>query len=139
MFGKSKLSKEIENLTDKVNWLNTTAEHLVSQNMELKKLILENRRYTLENKVEIQKEKSSKVIEKIVEVPKVRKHKRKALRTSKGWTMISQEEKAEFMTLYNQGLTMMEISQSTGRSVSAISRYLHGKLDGTEPIEDGHH
>ena len=132
--------KQLDNIHERLILMTELIINLDKRMIELKMLTLENRKYTMQNKAAIQKEKGeTKIIEVIKEVPQVRKHKRKALRTSKGWTMISQEEKLEFMNLYNQGLTMMEISQSTGRSVSAISRYLHGKLDGTEPTEDGHH
>ena len=130
---------KLDNLNEQMELMTELLVEQTGRLVELRVLVLENRKHTIANKAAIKAKTKTEIVEVIKEVPKVRKHKRKALRSSKGWTMITQEEKLEFMNLYNQGLTMMEISQSTGRSVSAISRYLHNKLDGTTPTEDGHH
>jgi len=115
MFGAN---KKIENLNERLILL---TELVVSQHKEIRKLIIKNQTETLNNRVLIEKQKSPvRVIEKEVVVNRARKKPRERLRTS-GGKRITQEEIAEFIRLFDQGLSFVEISGMTGRSTSSIS------------------
>ena len=99
--------------------------------IEIKQLILQNQTETLGNRVLIEKQKQPvRIVEKIVS--KGRKKKKPALRTSTGWTKITEAEKAQFMELYEQGLGFTEMTAVTGRSASSISKYIRSQVEGTD-------
>jgi len=99
--------------------------------IEIKQLILQNQTETLGNRVLIEKQKNPvRIIEK--EVTRTRKKKKPALRTSTGWTKITEAEKAQFMELYAQGLGFTEMTAITGRSSSSISKYIRSQVEGTD-------
>ncbi len=56
--------------------------------------------------------------------------RRKSLRNTKGYTKISDEEKAQFMEMYNRGCSFLEISVATNRSSSAIGNYVRSQVEG---------
>ena len=124
MFGNKKLDHRIQLLEMEVQETNRRL-------IEIKQLILQGNVDTLANRVAIKKDKQPvKIIEKEVTVTRARKKPRARLRTT-GGKRITEGEKAEFVKLYDQGLSFVEISGQTGRSASAISNYVF-ELRGTD-------
>lgn len=121
MFGNSN-KKELKTISGVLQETNKTMlimyDDLQTVKAELKSL-----------KKEVLKNRKTEIVE--VEVSKKRKKRKPNLRTTRGFTKISEEEVKEFKKLYDQGLSMLEISMQTGRSSSAIGRKLHDLLDGT--------
>ena len=129
MFGNGKKLEEI------IDNQETFAEVLVEMNkrlLELKVLILANKAEIMKNNVAIKKEKQPvKIIEKEVVVKRARKKPRPRLRTT-GGKKVTQEEIDEFIRLFDQGLSFTEISGTTGRSASVISKYVYEAKKGLE-------
>ena len=129
MFGNKnkRLEEKVDTLTEVVATQNHQLSLLSGTIIELKKLIVGIKTETLANRVAIKQDKQPvKIIEKEVTVTRARKKPRARLRTT-GGKKITEEEKAEFVKLYDQGLSFVEISGQTGRSTSAISNYVFEK------------
>jgi len=91
----------------------------------LKRLVVAARTQTLANGVAIKAEKQPvRVIEKEVVVERARKKPRERMRTT-GGKKITEAEVAEFIKLFDQGLSFTEISGQTGRSASAIGNKIY--------------
>ena len=126
MFGpkNSRLLEEIQDL--KLMVIDLTTETIA-----LKRLVLEARTQTLANGVAIKAEKKPvRIIEKEIVVERARKKPRQRLRTT-GGKRITDEEKAQFLELFDQGLSFNEISGITNRSNSSISKYIYEARKGT--------
>ena len=120
MFGtsNSKLLDELHDLKLMVIDLNTELK-------ALKGLVIAARTQTLANGVAIKAEKQPvRVIEKEVVVERARKKPRERMRTT-GGKKITEAEVAEFIKLFDQGLSFTEISGQTGRSASAIGNKIY--------------
>jgi len=119
MFGPSN-----QKLLDEMHDLKVMIIEMNSDLVALKRLVLEARTQTLANGVAIKAEKHPvRIIEKEITVTRARKKPRQRMRTT-GGKKITEEEKAEFIKLFNQGLSFIEISSQTGRSASAIGNYI---------------
>ncbi len=119
MFGNKKLEGEIFDLRVQI------AELITDVNV-LHKMVIDLKVETIRNRSAIFKDKNP-----TVEVIKKRKKGRTPIRKREATPKVSKEEKAEFIRLFDQGLSYTEISGMTGRSASAISNYIY-KERGTE-------
>ena len=75
--------------------------------------------------------KHGAMLKSIIEKDKAkpRRKSRERLRTT-GGKRITDTEKAEFVKLFDQGLSFVEISGQTGRSASAIGNYVYESKKG---------
>ena len=126
MFGPSN-----QKLLDEMHDLKVMIIEMNSDLVALKRLVLEARTQTLANGVAIKQEKQPvRVIEKEIVVTRARKKSRERMRTT-GGKRITDAEVAEFIKLFDQGLSFAEISGQTGRSGSTISKYIYEARKGT--------
>ena len=126
MFGTSngRLLDEMQDLKLMIIDLNTELK-------ALKGLVIAARTQTLANGVAIKQEKQPvRIIEKEVVVERARKKPRQRMRTT-GGKKITDAEVAEFIKLFDQGLSFTEISGQTGRSASAIGNKIYEARKGT--------
>lgn len=124
MFGFSNKDKECDDIAE----VHREVTALKLEVISLRGLIEESIQNTIQNREAIELGTTIVEVEKIVK----RKKPRERLRTSSGWKMITPEEKAEFEKLFDEGFSMIDISMRTGRSASAIGKYLHSIKDGTK-------
>ena len=126
MFGPSN-----SRLLDEMHDLKMMVIDMNSEIVALKRLVLEARTQTLANGVAIKQDKQPvKIIEKEVTVTRARKKPRARLRST-GGKRITDAEISEFIRLFDQGLSFVEISGQTGRSASAISTKIYEARKGT--------
>ena len=57
-------------------------------------------------------------------IPLPKKKRRKALTQGSGWTNVKAEEKAQFLEMFERGLSVTDIANSTGRSTGTVSNHL---------------
>jgi len=120
MFGPSN-----QKLLDEMHDIKLMIIDLNTRMLDLKVLVMGARTQTLANGVAIKAEKHPvRIIEKEVVVERARKKPRERLRTT-GGKRITDAEKAQFLELFDQGLSFNEISGITNRSNSSISKYIY--------------
>ena len=112
-------------LLDEMHDLKLMVIDLNTELKALKGLVIAARTQTLANGVAIKAEKQPvRVIEKEIVVERARKKPRERMRTT-GGKKITEAEVAEFIKLFDQGLSFTEISGQTGRSASAIGNKIY--------------
>jgi len=57
-------------------------------------------------------------------IPLQRKKRKKSLTNATGWTTVKAAEKAQFLEMFNRGLSVTDIANQTGRSTGTVSNHL---------------
>jgi DNA-binding NarL/FixJ family response regulator len=68
-------------------------------------------------------------------IPPPKRKRKKSLTNASGWTAVKAEEKAEFLEMFERGLSVTEIANATGRTTSTVSNWLHKLGAGDEATE----
>jgi len=142
--------KKLDNINERLVLMTDYMTNMNDRLIELKMLVLKNNTDTLGNRVEIKKAtKESPVIEKIVKVEvekevivekvvnRARKKPVARLRKTASHKRITEDQKMEFMRLYDLDLSYTEIASATGTTSTTASKYIREIVLAREQAEEG--
>ena len=113
--------KKLDNINERLELL---TELVISIQEENRGLLLTINNNTLKLMPEVIQNR--KTYQEVVKGKK--KIRRPNMTNQKGFTKVSEKEKAEILRLYEQGLSITEIALSTGRSGGTVSNHLRSMI-----------